>query len=143
MASLQDDQVPDEWSENRFYSAIFVARSGQPNALSSHLPRMVAAASKSHPSQSPTRLVELPRGCEGRLSESLGVPRVSCIGICFGAPNSKALIDFTRRHVPIIEIPWLQEASQAEFRETRINTVETIIGAKKKTKDKSTQGGCF
>ncbi|KAI3337479.1 hypothetical protein HD806DRAFT_529044 [Xylariaceae sp. AK1471] len=139
IGSLQDDLAPEKRSTSRFYSVIFVARSGQPNALSSHLPRMVAGASKSHPSQPPTRLVELPRASEGRLSESLGIPRVSCIGICADAPNSKALVDFIRSHVPIIEVPWLQEASQGEYRVTKINAIETVVGARKKIKDKSTQ----
>lgn len=121
----------------RFYSAIFVARSGQPNALSSHLPQMVAVACKSHPSQPPTRLVELPRACEGRLCEALGIPRVSCIGLCVGAPNSNALVDFLRGHVATTKVPWLQEANNAEYRATKINVVETVTGARKKARDKS------
>ncbi|KAI8952850.1 hypothetical protein F4801DRAFT_539576 [Xylaria longipes] len=137
-SSLREDQDPRDRSASHFYSTIFVARSGQPNALSSHLPQMVAVACKSHPLQPPTRLVELPRACEGRLYESLGIPRVSCIGICVNAPNSNALVDFTREHVPVVKVPWLQEATGAEYRGTKINTIETVMGAKKKTKDKIT-----
>ncbi|KAI0914468.1 hypothetical protein F4823DRAFT_573402 [Ustulina deusta] len=137
--SLRDNQKPEDIPASRFYSAIFVTRSGQPNALSSHLPQMVAVASKSHPSQSPTRLVELPRACEGRLCESLGIPRVSCIGICVGAPNSSALVDFTRAHVAITDVSWFQEALDGEYRATRINSIETFIGVRKKTRNRSTQ----
>ncbi|KAI0405734.1 hypothetical protein F4802DRAFT_561798 [Xylaria palmicola] len=133
----EDGRTPEDPAAGRPYSAIFVARSGQPNALSSHLPQMVAVASKSHPSQPPTRLVELPRACEARLSESLGIPRVSCVGIRVGAPNSSALVDFTRGHVAAAEIPWLQEASLAEYRPTRINATETVVGARRKKKGKS------
>ncbi|KAI0481446.1 hypothetical protein F4859DRAFT_474763 [Xylaria cf. heliscus] len=135
--SLQDDQGPMDRQASRFYSAIFVARSGQPNALSSHLPQMVAVACKSHPSLPPTRLVELPRACEGRLYEALGIPRVSCIGICVDAPNSDALVNFTREHVPVVKVLWLEEASCAEYQGTKINTIETIMGAKKKMRDKT------
>ncbi|KAI1124984.1 hypothetical protein F5Y10DRAFT_248050 [Nemania abortiva] len=137
-SSLRDGQKLEELPASRFYSAIFVARSGQPNALSSHLPQMVAVACKSHPSQPPTRLVELPKACESRLCESLGIPRVSCIGICVGAPNSNALVDFTREHVVITKVPWLEEASDAEYRSTRINTIATAIGSRKKIRGRST-----
>ncbi|KAI1365185.1 hypothetical protein F5Y08DRAFT_188741 [Xylaria arbuscula] len=134
----QPDKGSEQTSAGRFYSAIFVARSGQPNALSSHLPQMAAVAPKSHPLQPPIRLVELPRGCEARLCESLGIPRVSCIGICVGAPNSSALIDFTREHVAMIKAPWFQEATDGEYRPTKINSILTVIGVSKKTR-KSTQ----
>jgi ribonuclease P/MRP protein subunit POP3 len=50
----------------RSYSAIFVARSGQPSILASHLPQMVATASRSHPLQQPTRLVGLSKACGDR-----------------------------------------------------------------------------
>ncbi|KAI1200117.1 hypothetical protein F5X97DRAFT_294929 [Nemania serpens] len=138
-SSVPEGQELEGLTKGRFYSAIFVARSGQPNALSSHLPQMVAVASKSHPSLPLTRLVELPRACEGRLCESLGIPRVSCIGLCVDAPNSNPLIDFTRQHVAIPEVAWLQEARHAEYRPTKINSTETVIGAKKKAREKSTK----
>ncbi|KAI8626852.1 hypothetical protein F5Y19DRAFT_191543 [Xylariaceae sp. FL1651] len=138
---LQDGQGPEERSASRLYSAIFVARSGQPNALSSHLPQMIAVASQSHPSQPPIRLVVLPKACEDRLSESLGIPRISCIGLCMNAPNSKALVDFVQDHVPVVKVPWLDEASHAEHRDTKINVIETVIGARKKTKNKNDLGG--
>ncbi|KAI1824913.1 hypothetical protein F4861DRAFT_224595 [Xylaria intraflava] len=127
-------QASEERPGSRFYSVIFVARSGQPNALSCHLPQMVAVASQCQSSQPPIRIVELPRACEGRLSEALGIPRVSCVGICVGAPNSTALVDFAREHVPIIEVPWLQEANHAEYRATNIKSIETFIGTRKKAK---------
>ncbi|KAI1450961.1 hypothetical protein F5Y02DRAFT_8668 [Annulohypoxylon stygium] len=113
------------------YSVIFVARSGQPNILNGHLPQMIAVASKSNPGQTPIRLVGLSKPCGDRLSKSLCIPRVSCIGLHEGAPNSKALVEFTRQHVAPIELQWLQEAKQAEYRGTNINAIETFIGSKK------------
>ncbi|KAI1818720.1 hypothetical protein GGS20DRAFT_526613 [Poronia punctata] len=135
--SQEDDSKPARGPEKRFYSVIFVARSGQPNALSCHLPQMVALASKSHPYLPPTRLVELPKACEGRLSGALGIPRVSCVGLLVGAPNSKALVDFVHSHVSIIEVPWLCEANHPEYRATKINTIGTTIGTRKKARDKA------
>ncbi|KAK8049929.1 hypothetical protein PG994_011659 [Apiospora phragmitis] len=94
----------------RQYSVIFVARSGQPSGINSHLLKMVAAASDLRSSQSPIRLVGFSRSCEQRLSSALGVPRVSCIGVMEDAPNSKALFDFIHKRVPPIEVAWLREA---------------------------------
>ena len=102
-----------------FYSVIFVARSGHPSVMHSHLPQMVAVASKAHPERAPVRLVGLSKACEERLSQSLGIPRVSCIGLREDAPNSKPLVDITR------------EARQPEYRATKIRTIETTVGAKK------------
>ncbi|KAL7626868.1 RNase P and RNase MRP subunit [Parahypoxylon ruwenzoriense] len=130
--SLQETASKGQSSEsNRPYSAIFVARSGQPNALNCHLPQMVAAASKSRQARAPTRLVGLSKACEDRLSESVGIPRVSCIGLREGAWNSKALVEFTRQHVPIIEAQWLQDVRQGEHKGTSINAIETFVGRKK------------
>ncbi|KAI1661576.1 hypothetical protein F4813DRAFT_164176 [Daldinia decipiens] len=126
-----DDKLPTQDISHHPYSAIFVARSGQPNVLNGHLPQMVAIASKSHPEQMSTRLVGLSKSCEDRLSESLGIPRVSCIGIREGAPDSKALIEFIAKHVPNIDIQWMEEAKKAEYKPTNINTIETFVGTKK------------
>ncbi|RYP57644.1 hypothetical protein DL769_009365 [Monosporascus sp. CRB-8-3] len=128
-----EERPTKEDSPHCFYSVIFVARSGQPNVLNSHLPQMVAAASKAHPQQVPIRLVGLSKACEEHLSESLGIPRVSCIGLHENAPNSKPLVEFAREHVPVIKMQWLDEAGQAEHRQTKINAIETTIGAKKQT----------
>ncbi|KAK8027533.1 hypothetical protein PG991_004589 [Apiospora marii] len=73
----------------RQYSVIFVARSGQPSGINSHLPQMVAAASGD-------------------------------------APNSKALIDFVQKRVPVIDVAWLREAVSGGYKDTRIKTVETL-----------------
>lgn len=130
--NLSDDQVAEDCPACP-YSTIFVARSGQPNVLNTHLPQMVAVASKAHPRQLPIRLVGLSKACEERLSLSLGIPRVSCIAIHHNAPNSKPLVDFTQEHVPIVDIQWLEEAGKAEHRETKINSIQTSIGIKKQT----------
>lgn len=116
------------------YAAVFVARSGQPSVLNSHLPQMVAAASLKDSSAEPIRLVGLSKACQDRLSMALGIPRVSVIGIRKDAPNSKALVDFARQHVPLTEVPWLKEAPDAQFRDTKINTINTFVGQRQKGK---------
>lgn len=129
--SNSEDALPSGKPPPPPYSAIFVARSGQPNALNGHLPQMAAVASNSHPSQTPIRLIGLSKSCGDRLSESLGIPRVSCIGLREDAPNSKALVEFTRQHVPTIDIQWLDEAKRAEHIGTNINEIKTSVGSKR------------
>ncbi|TGO84801.1 hypothetical protein BPOR_0464g00060 [Botrytis porri] len=113
------------------FSAIFVARSNQHPILNSHLPQLLNTVSKAYPTKPPTRLVQLPKGSETRIAAALGIPRVSFLGILDDAPNSKALIDSIRNCVGEIEIPWLNEAKKAEFLETKINSIQTTIGAAK------------
>ncbi|KAF7857215.1 hypothetical protein EAF04_009456 [Stromatinia cepivora] len=113
------------------FSAIFVARSNQPPILNSHLPQIIATASKAHPTKPSTRLLQLPKGSETRIAAVLGLPRVSFLGILDDAPNSKALPDLIRDCVEEIQIPWLDEAKKAEYLETKINSIQTSIGAAK------------
>ncbi|KAI1500598.1 hypothetical protein F5X99DRAFT_385942 [Biscogniauxia marginata] len=126
----EDNTATEKDQIIRSYSIIFVARSGQPSALNSHISQMVAVASKAHPSRTPIRLVGLSKACQERLSESVGIPRVSYIGLYEDAPNSRPLVDFVRQHVPVIETTWLEEASRAQHRETNINTIETFVGSR-------------
>lgn len=121
-------------SNFRPYSVIFIAHSGQPSILNSHLPQMTAVASQAGSAKQQIRLVGFSKSCQERLSEALGIPRVSIIGLQEGAPNSQALVDFVRQHVPLIENEWFKEAQDLNFKQTRINTIQTTIGEKKKDK---------
>lgn len=114
------------------FSAIFVLRSSQPAILHTHLPQLIATASLAYPELPATRLVQLPRGSEGRLCEVLGLPRVSFIGLLEGAPHSQSLVDLIRQCVPKIEIPWLHEAKQSTYMPVKINAIETFVTAPKK-----------
>ena len=134
--SLQDlaaSSAQDESSSTprSGYALIVVARSSQPSILISHLPQMVSVSSSAHSSLPPTRLVGLSKACEDRLTTALGIPRASCIGIRDGAPRSQTLVDFTRKHVPAIDAPWLEDVAKAEYKEIKIDAVETKIGSKK------------
>ncbi|CAD6444907.1 9c8925b4-2850-48a5-b9be-cb44fb5fa038 [Sclerotinia trifoliorum] len=122
-------QTKDAFKPDPHFSAIFVTRSDQPPILNSHLPQIIATASKAHPTKPSTRLVQVPKGSETRIAAALGLPRVSFLGILDDAPNSKALIDLIRDCVEEIQIPWLDEAKKAEYLETKINSIQTSIGA--------------
>lgn len=124
----------------RRYAVVFVARSGQPSALNGHFPQMVGAASEASPSLPPIRLVGLSKSCEGRLSEAVGIPRVSCIGLAENAPNSKALIDFVRGRVPVVDIAWLKGLPNGDYKPTKINASETTVGQRKSRKPEMVEG---
>lgn len=113
------------------YAVVFVARSGQCPAFHSHFPQMVAAASRSLPAGQSIRLVGFSKACEDRLSSCLGIPRTSCIALRESPHLAKGIIDFVRGHVPVVEVPWLQEARDAQFLETKINACETTVGTKR------------
>jgi len=115
----------DSKTKFRHLAAIFVCRSSQPSVLHAHLPQLVATASLRNSNSQPTRLVQLPQDSENRLSSSLGLPRASFIGILEGAPHSKPLLELVQDIVPIIEVPWLEEARKAQYKPVKINTILT------------------
>ena len=126
------DLEHDSNTKIRHLAAIFVCRPSQPSVLHAHLPQLVAAASLRNPHLQPTRLVQLPQGSENRLSASLGLPRASFVGILEDAPHSKPLLELVRDIVPVIELPWLEEAREAQYKPVKINTILTTALAGKK-----------
>lgn len=125
------EEGTSEKSGSEPYAVIFVARSGQPPAFHSHFPQMVALASRSAPSRQPTRLVGFSAACEDRLSTSLGIPRVSSIGLREGTPQAQGLVEFVREHVAPVDMSWFQEVESGRFLGTKINAIEVPVGAKK------------
>jgi len=116
------------------YAVIFVARSGQSTAFTSHLPQMVAVASQTSSGRPPVRLVGFSKACEGRLSSCLGIPRASSIALRVGAPQSSGLVEFVLANVPPVEVAWLAEARAGHYRDTSIITSQTTVGAKRRKK---------
>jgi hypothetical protein len=105
---------------------VFVLSSFQPAILQEHLPQLAAIASRANPDLPATRLVQLPKGCEGQLCKALRLQRVSFIGLLDGAPYFQSLIDLIREHVPEIDIPWLQGAKRTKYLPVNIKAVETF-----------------
>lgn len=115
------------------YSVVFVVRSGPPSTFFSHLPQMVAVASRQL--EEPIRLVGFSKSCEEKLSACLGIPRVSSVALRAGeSGQSKALVDFVRRQVPPIEAPWMEDDGKGGFLETKINSIQAPIGVKRQKK---------
>lgn len=117
------------------YSVIFVSRSGPPSALFSHLPQMVAVASKSQQLAEPIRLVGFSKACEERLSACMGIPRVTSVGLRAGEmAQLKAVVDFVRERLPAVDLPWLEQAATGSYRKTKINAIQAPIGEKRQKK---------
>jgi ribonuclease P/MRP protein subunit POP3 len=115
------------------YAIIFVVRSGTPSTLFSHLPQMVAAASRQL--EEPIRLIGLSKPCEERLSASLGIPRVSSVALRVGASGQlKGLVDLVRKQVAPVEARWVEDGGKWKFHETKINSIQAPIGAKRQKK---------
>jgi RNase P subunit Pop3 len=123
--------------EHHHFSAIFVPQSSQPEILQAHLPQLVITASLANPELPVTRLVQLPKGAGARLSDALGLPRVSFIGILDGAPHSKPLVDLVRDFFPVVEIPWLEEAKKSVYLPLKINAIESFVPVVAKKEGKS------
>lgn len=129
-------QNPSDSASPVPYSIVFVARSGPASAFFSHLPQMVAVASKSQHLAEPIRLVGFSRACEERLSACMGVPRVTSVALRAGdTAQSKALVQFVRDRVPAVEVPWLAEAGKGIYHEAKIKTFQALIGKKRQKKE--------
>jgi ribonuclease P/MRP protein subunit POP3 len=129
-------RILDKPQNSTHFSAIFVLRSSQPSILHSHLPQLIATASKARPDLPATGLVQLPKNCDARLCQALELSRVSFIGLLEGAPHSKALVDLVRDCVSEVEIPWLQEVKKANYLPVKINVIETLAPVVKEKEKK-------
>jgi RNase P subunit Pop3 len=132
----KEPHVEEEYVD-RHFAAIFIPRSSQPPILHAHLPQLVVTASLASPELPATRMVQLPGGCDARLAEALGLPRVSFVGILDGAPHSKSLVDLVRECVPEVEIPWLDEAKNSVYLPVKINAIESFVPVAKKESNAS------
>lgn len=121
--------------QSEAYNLVFVVRSGPPSAFFNHLPQMVAVASKAWALSEPVRLVGFSKSCEERLSACMGIPRVTSVAIKQSdVAQLRALVNFVRERVPPVRAPWLEEAGQVVFRETKINTIQAAVGKKRQKK---------
>jgi len=125
-SELQPSDPLKAAATNKHFSAIFVT-SSLPSIVQAQLPQLVATASLAHPNDTPTRLVQLPKGCEARINNALGLPNVSLVGLLTEAPRSKGLVDLIQAAVRAIEIPWLQEIKKGIYLPVKINAIETTM----------------
>lgn len=92
---------------------------------------MIGAASHRLLPDEKIRLVGFSKPCFERLSNSLGIARVSSIAILRGAPGAAALWEFVQKTVEPVDVAWLDSMPLAEYRPVEIRSTETTIGTKR------------
>ncbi|CEI68685.1 hypothetical protein FVEN_g7947 [Fusarium venenatum] len=128
-SSKDTESTEDE--PKRQYSMVFVARGNQASTFNCHFPQMVGIASKQLPEDDKIRLVGFSKPCSERLSNCLGVPRVSSIAIFKDSPGVGGLQEFVMKAVAPVEASWLNASSSTQYVAPKINAIETTIGPKR------------
>lgn len=128
--SISEDNIASS-TAGQAHAVVFVARGDQSSVFNCHFPKMVAAASKGMGEQEKIRLVGFSRPTMDRLSQCIGIPRVSSIGIARNAPGAKGLFDMVTEAVKPVEAPWLDTGNDPVYLPTKINAIETTIGPKR------------
>ncbi|KAH7313359.1 hypothetical protein B0I35DRAFT_513041 [Stachybotrys elegans] len=113
------------------YSMIFVARGNQSAPFNSHFPQMTGAASRNLPPDQRIRLVGFSKPCSARISQCLGIARVSSVAILRDAPGAEALWTFVQKVVDPVETSWLRATAEPQYKDTKIITSEVPIGSKR------------
>ncbi|KAI5459967.1 hypothetical protein BGZ63DRAFT_262150 [Mariannaea sp. PMI_226] len=113
------------------YSMVFVARGNQSSSFNCQFPLMVGSASKNLSSEEKIRLVGFSKPCSERLSECLGVPRVSSVAIMNHALGAHALQELVRRSVAPVDEMWLDSSRDRNCLATKITAIETTVGVKR------------
>ena len=115
-------------------AAVFVPQSDHSSELFAHLPILIQAGSYRETSSSATRLVMLPRDAEAKLSSALQIPRVCVVGLKHGAPMASELLEMVRARVPLIEIPWFEQAFAGTYMPLKIEQTTKIQNQQLKRK---------
>ena len=132
--STDDKRVPLASDAERL-AAVFVVRSSQSSLLHAHLPLLAKTSSLGRLPASHTRLVPLPNTAEARLTAALALPRVGVVGLTEDCPHAEPLLDYVRQHVPITDVPWLEEASAGTYLPVEIKAVQTSAPVPLKNKN--------
>ena len=128
LTSVTKSMVGEDGENNKRPCMIFVARGAQSSAFNCHFPKMVASATRPGPSSSDIRLVGFSRSSSDRLSECLGIARVSSLAVFSDAPGCAALWEMVKKVVPKVDSPWLEKGA---YLPTKINTIHTTVGVKR------------
>ena len=68
-----------------------------------------------------------PLTAASRVCESLKQPRAGLVGVFENAPHARPLLDFVKQHVPLVEVPWLEEAKAGAYLPLNIRTDVTDV----------------
>lgn len=113
-----------EGEKLRHVAAVFLLRELD-DLIYSHLPTMCHTASLAHPELPATRLALLDHSVEKKVAAALEQsPNVSVLALLEAAEEdvgSKGLIDYVREEVAAVDVPWLKQATDAQWLGTNIN----------------------
>jgi hypothetical protein len=116
---------------------ILARKSAFPTPVQQSFPVLVAAASRQ---EHDIRLVEISPDIEASLSDAIGVPRCTVLGI--GADNSATapFIDYVHDHVERVNAPWLGQKSTSEYLPLKVITKTVVAPQKSLTESKTKRG---
>lgn len=119
----------------RIIAVVFLPKHKDDMAVA-HLPVLAAYASLTKSTTSAIRIVAFDVIAEKRLATVLGLPRVGAVGIMEGGEGS-ALVDFVRKHVAPVDVPWIREAGSAKYLALKVAVQESKSTREQKGKSKS------
>ncbi|KAK4503084.1 hypothetical protein PRZ48_006511 [Zasmidium cellare] len=107
----------------RHVAAVFLLRPLD-DLIYSHLPTLCYTASLAHSELPATRLVLLDPKVEKEVAAALAQsPNVSVLAVLEAAEDSssEALIDYARKEVQAVDVPWLKQATEAQWLGTNVD----------------------
>lgn len=125
LRSGKSDEEGYDDQELLHIAAVFLFRSLD-EAIYSHLPVLCVTASLANPTLPSTRLVLLDAGAEKRVAAALGLPGASIIALKDAqgdstAPGLRALLDYVREEVGVLNVEWLKDALEARWLATKVD----------------------
>lgn len=91
----------------------------------SHLPILCHTASLAHRDLPPTRLVLLDQSVEkdivAAIAQARGVSLLALLEEAGTTESGKAVLEYVREHVEPAEVPWLKQATEAQWRGTKVD----------------------
>lgn len=142
-AKVGNKKIKADDSDSSYIKYVFVAKAEiSPPILTQHFPLLSFTASKSR--QERVKLVQLPRGATKKLSETLGIPNTTIIGLTGDIREAKPLYALADK-VENVEAPWLEGlfggADEVYFHKPALRVLATTapMGKKAEGKEKGKQ----
>lgn len=85
-----------------------------------HIPTLLHLSALNTPSDTATRLLAMPPGCESDIAAALHIPHVGALAVMEGAPGADALIAYVREQAATTRCPWIDEAMKPEWKPVKM-----------------------
>jgi hypothetical protein len=134
-SSKRDTQVED--TPASCPEVILARKSAFPTPVQQSFPALVFAASRK---ENDIRLVEISPDAEASLTDAVGLPRCSVLGIRADNSAMAPVIDYVRAQVEPVNAPWLGEKSTLKYLPLKVDT-STVAGPQKSFPKSKTEPG--